>query len=492
MNAAALLGRTDTLARPAATGFGASATDGTTATAFADVVAGLTAPAGDEGEDPEPAPTEVDVRDLPAAISPPVIFLSAAHVAAAGLPREEVPSFADATPVDLLPAEAPAVDVAPVTTEGPLPTPRYLSSTSAPTAAAPTSEPTALGKVQATPENMPVATSSPAPTTALPAPSAGATAAAPFMASPAAPQPAASEAAVTQVAATPVIVPRAIGGASSAPATVVTDETTQPAPPHALPTPAASSGPPLKQAAEPQTVTRPSPAEPATLTTAAGVTSAVATTSAPAAASMTDVKPALAPVTQTASAASVEVSGSGTPAPVAPPTSTPVEAPATVHTPAPSARPALTPQIHAPVMAMAKAGEGNHTLTLKVTPESLGTVTVKAHIVGGQVRIELAGATDAGRDALRGILTDLRRDLAAIAPSSSLSLATGDASTSSGGQSQPGTAFTSSGNGSGAGTASRDAAAHGGERRPPAPQPEPASTPSPTPALASHGVDLFA
>ncbi|GAA3863573.1 hypothetical protein GCM10022381_04440 [Leifsonia kafniensis] len=56
--------------------------------------------------------------------------------------------------------------------------------------------------------------------------------------------------------------------------------------------------------------------------------------------------------------------------------------------------------------------DGEHTLTITVTPDNLGPVTVRAHVAGEHVRIELFAPNGEGRDALKQILTDLRRDLA--------------------------------------------------------------------------------
>jgi flagellar hook-length control protein FliK len=90
-------------------------------------------------------------------------------------------------------------------------------------------------------------------------------------------------------------------------------------------------------------------------------------------------------------------------------------------------QPALAPQLSAPVVALAQSPDGDHRVTLTVSPENLGPVTVRAHVADGSIRIELHAPTDAGRDALRAILTDLRRDLAAASPHASLSLGGGDA-----------------------------------------------------------------
>ncbi len=90
------------------------------------------------------------------------------------------------------------------------------------------------------------------------------------------------------------------------------------------------------------------------------------------------------------------------------------------------ARPVLLPQITAPVVSLAQAPDGDHSLTLTVSPENLGPVTVRAHISGGAIHIELHAPNELGREALRAILVDLRRDLAAAAPHASLLLSTSD------------------------------------------------------------------
>src|SRR5699024_4353144 len=63
---------------------------------------------------------------------------------------------------------------------------------------------------------------------------------------------------------------------------------------------------------------------------------------------------------------------------------------------------------------------GEHMLTLRVDPDHLGPVQVRAHIGADGIRIELVGATDAARDSLRGLLTDLRRDLSATGMNATL------------------------------------------------------------------------
>lgn len=90
---------------------------------------------------------------------------------------------------------------------------------------------------------------------------------------------------------------------------------------------------------------------------------------------------------------------------------------------------AVAAQVSPVVVSIAQRPSGTHQLTMTVNPDTLGPVTVRAHIgQAGDVRVELLGATDAGRDALRAIVADLRRDLAAAMPHASLSIAQGSAS----------------------------------------------------------------
>ncbi|MEO6310266.1 MAG: flagellar hook-length control protein FliK, partial [Leifsonia sp.] len=93
-------------------------------------------------------------------------------------------------------------------------------------------------------------------------------------------------------------------------------------------------------------------------------------------------------------------------------TAAPALAPAAPPAPTPAAAVPLTEQIARPLLALATAPDGEHTLTLTVTPDNLGPVTVRAHVAGEHLRIELFAPNDASRDAVKQILTDLRRDLA--------------------------------------------------------------------------------
>lgn len=112
-----------------------------------------------------------------------------------------------------------------------------------------------------------------------------------------------------------------------------------------------------------------------------------------------------------------------TPAPVA-------SAPA----PAPPTPTPLAPQIAAPLFTLAGAKPGDHVLTVSVTPDALGPVTVRAHVGTDGVRVELFAPSDGGRDALRGILNDLRRDLAAGGMNAQLNLSSQNQPSDAGGQ----------------------------------------------------------
>lgn len=183
----------------------------------------------------------------------------------------------------------------------------------------------------------------------------------------------------------------------------------------------------------------------------------------------------------------------GSPAPAAAASPTPATPPA--------AQPPLAPQLTTPLVNLARSGQGEHTLTLRVSPEDLGPVTVKARITGSSVTIELASGTAAGRDALRALLVDLRRDLAVLVPQSSIAItapdtlrgdqsATGTAG-SPGGSTSASTSGQSFGQGSPDGSP-RDREARPGTATPVIPlSPDVLPLPAPT-AAAATGIDLFA
>ncbi|GAA2856286.1 flagellar hook-length control protein FliK [Paenarthrobacter ilicis] len=88
---------------------------------------------------------------------------------------------------------------------------------------------------------------------------------------------------------------------------------------------------------------------------------------------------------------------------------------------APAPQQPLTHQLATPLFSLASAGLGEHVMTLRVSPDDLGPLTVRAHIDGTGVRIELFAPGDAGREAVRHILPELRRGLEESGASLSLS-----------------------------------------------------------------------
>ncbi|WP_218220606.1 flagellar hook-length control protein FliK [Nesterenkonia sp. Act20] len=110
-------------------------------------------------------------------------------------------------------------------------------------------------------------------------------------------------------------------------------------------------------------------------------------------------------------------------------------APAAAAQPSAPAAPPLQAQLAGPIAQLATGPAGEKMLTVNVAPENLGPVTVRASISGDAMRIELFAPQDVGREALRGMLTDLRRDLAGLGlGSSQVSLGEGDPPSSSSGQ----------------------------------------------------------
>ncbi len=79
-------------------------------------------------------------------------------------------------------------------------------------------------------------------------------------------------------------------------------------------------------------------------------------------------------------------------------------------------------QLARPIFTLAAAGPGSHTMTISVTPDTLGPVTVQAHVSPEGIRVELFAPTDLGRDAIRAILPDLRKDLAGAGVGANLDL----------------------------------------------------------------------
>jgi flagellar hook-length control protein FliK len=97
---------------------------------------------------------------------------------------------------------------------------------------------------------------------------------------------------------------------------------------------------------------------------------------------------------------------------------------------------------------------GEHILTLTVNPETFGPVKVVAHITHDGVTLQLFGASDQARAALKAALPDLRRDLAGTGLQPNLELGSGSGS-GFGGREAMGDPSSSAGNGNAAPRAPR-------------------------------------
>jgi len=88
----------------------------------------------------------------------------------------------------------------------------------------------------------------------------------------------------------------------------------------------------------------------------------------------------------------------------------PVDAP--VATPNASASPApVSAQLVAHLAPLRHDSDGVQRLVVQLHPADLGAVQVVAELRNGRLDLQLNGSTEAGRDALRSALADLRRDL---------------------------------------------------------------------------------
>jgi flagellar hook-length control protein FliK len=98
--------------------------------------------------------------------------------------------------------------------------------------------------------------------------------------------------------------------------------------------------------------------------------------------------------------------------PAAFPTATvPVSAVAvTLPTPATTDAPVPPPatQVASPLIPLRHNPDGIHRLTIHLNPVGLGPISVTAEVRAGEIHIQLAGATEAGREAMRSALPELR------------------------------------------------------------------------------------
>ncbi|WP_138761167.1 flagellar hook-length control protein FliK [Modestobacter altitudinis] len=113
-------------------------------------------------------------------------------------------------------------------------------------------------------------------------------------------------------------------------------------------------------------------------------------------------------------------------APAAPVTAVPT---ATV----PGDEPPVAAQLGRQLAVLTHAPDGSQTMTLVITPDDLGPVTIRATVTNGTLDLTLHGAHELGRHALADALPDLRRDL----EGAGLSLNRLEVGADSGGDSSP-------------------------------------------------------
>jgi flagellar hook-length control protein FliK len=91
---------------------------------------------------------------------------------------------------------------------------------------------------------------------------------------------------------------------------------------------------------------------------------------------------------------------------------TPVAAtPATEAAPAPAPAPPVSGQLAQHIAVLRGIDDGEHSMTLVLTPERLGPVEIQVTVSKGSLDLNLRGAHEQGRAALLEALPDLRRDL---------------------------------------------------------------------------------
>ncbi|WP_029068263.1 flagellar hook-length control protein FliK [Jonesia quinghaiensis] len=132
----------------------------------------------------------------------------------------------------------------------------------------------------------------------------------------------------------------------------------------------------------------------------------------------------------------------------------------------------LVNQLKGPLVHLKQAANGDHSFSVRVTPENLGPISIRAHVTSDGVRIEITCVNDTARDAIRPLVTDLKKELQGSGLQADLNLGHG---------SQSGHSDTPSRSDTGSGPAP---AAN-------QPQTEPALTDQPA-ADSSRGVDVIA
>ncbi|MGY1854873.1 flagellar hook-length control protein FliK [Modestobacter sp. SYSU DS0290] len=80
---------------------------------------------------------------------------------------------------------------------------------------------------------------------------------------------------------------------------------------------------------------------------------------------------------------------------------------------APAAEPPVAQQLGRQLGVLSNAPDGSSTMTLVITPEELGPVSIQVTVADGTLDLTLQGGSDAGRHALTDALPELRRELEA-------------------------------------------------------------------------------
>jgi flagellar hook-length control protein FliK len=105
-----------------------------------------------------------------------------------------------------------------------------------------------------------------------------------------------------------------------------------------------------------------------------------------------------------------------------------IPAPVLPGRPVHAGHPPLSAQIGAELLTLREAADGGHIVTVAVSPDNLGPVTISAVVGKDGMSVELFSPSAEGRDALKQLLPDLRRDLTSTGGSgSSLDLGARDA-----------------------------------------------------------------
>lgn len=202
-------------------------------------------------------------------------------------------------------------------------------------------------------------------------------------------------------------------------------------PPSATPVPPAASG--SAAGAGPFGATAPASGVPASGQSGTAATTAAAAAPDSALSAAAAATSAARNASGTAAASTSNTTSAGAPGVAAVPTAPTA---ATAAAPAPSAESATpTPAVRAwtvqqlstpVVQAAARAlPNGTHLATVRISPEALGPVTLEATSRDGALRLEITAATEAGRENLRVVLHELRRELAAAQPGATLELSSG-------------------------------------------------------------------